>query len=201
MTRRRILEKKCVRVCEAYVDAGPAFAENVAPSVDTVLRRPGVCGKTETTCSAIERSQCAYAMDYTSVARPFITSWATSSTAPGPRELLSAYYDGVLVPINGLHRKVYEWGRVNEADVEPLMAAISEILSARLASTQQEVFGEASSALPPAGESAQGDAVRQMYKNAKSLSDAVMAPGGSFETYRSNWDVANESFLTARSAD
>lgn len=198
MTRRRILEKKCVRVCEAYVEAGPTFSQNVAPAIDKVLRKKGVCGKSETTCSAIEQSQCAYAMDYTSVGREFLTSWASSSEVPPAKELLGAYYDGVLKPIDGLHRQVFEWGRVNETDVSGLLAEISIILKERHAATMQEVLGEASSQLPPKGQSAEGDQVRQMYKNAKSLSDAIMAPGGSFETYRQSWDVANESFLRSR---
>lgn len=197
MTRRRILQKKCVRVCDAYVDAGPAFAENVAPRVDAILRKPGVCGKSETTCTAVEKSQCRYAMEYASVARPFVTSWATTNSVPPVEELLSKYHEGVLVPVDRLHRQVFEWGRVNEADLGPLFDNYTAILKTRLGSTSQEVLGEASSALPPKDESG-SERVRTMYRNVKSLTDTAMAPGDSFEVYRSSWDTANESFVTKR---
>jgi hypothetical protein len=139
-------------------------------------------------------------MDYTGVGRGFLTDWATTSNVPPSRQLLVNYYNEVLKPIDGIHRRVFEWGRVNEAEVGPLLEASTNILAARMAGTPQEVLGEAASGLPPQGESVEGDALRQMYKNAKSLTEAIMAPGGSFEAYQSKWDVANESFLMAQSS-
>lgn len=198
-TRRRILEKKCVRVCDAYAEAGPAFADNVAPSIDAILRQPGMCGKTQTSCSAIEQSQCRYAMEYVSVGRAFLTDWATTTEVPPPTTLMSAYYDGVLVPVDALHQQVFEWGRVNETPVAPLMENYTKILTIRMDSMNREVLGEASSALPAEGEPG-AERVRSMYKNVKSLSDTAMAPGGSVETYRTAWETANESFVTSRAA-
>lgn len=120
--RREILAKKCVPVCDAYLDAQSRI-ESLPEDGIKLIESDELCGKEGTKCSPIEESTCAHAVVYAGAGEEFRRFWASPGEAPPGAELISRFHAELLVDYLDAHQAAIQWAAANEQDPTPILSA------------------------------------------------------------------------------
>lgn len=121
--RREILAKRCVPVCDVFLEKAQVIAETVPKEGVDLLKSQQLCGKKGATCSPIEESTCRHAVTFVEAGQRFRAFWAEPGSAPPPHELIDTFYAWMLVDYLDHQAEVLRWANANEVDPAPVLEA------------------------------------------------------------------------------
>lgn len=133
-------------VCDAYLDRTDVLVE-VPQEAISLLQRPQACGKTETTCSTVEQSQCEYMIGYTTAGVLFRSHFAEGTTSD---KLAEQVREEFLAPYLDHHDRVISWASSNDVDSTSMIALGGELFE----TTSSELIGEVTRGLASAADPA-----------------------------------------------
>ncbi len=170
-TRRKIEAKKCVPVCDAFVERSAEIGASVPAEGIELLKADALCGKEGASCSPIEDSACGFAIAFTDDGRGFRAYWADDGAPPAPDEILDLFYRGFLKDYFATQDEILTWAKANEVDPGPILEAGGKLMKIQSTSALNGVAAEV-------GSVAEADEVLAVrFEATKSLLRLITEPG------------------------
>jgi hypothetical protein len=126
--RRDILAKKCVPVCDAYLEESSRITSSLPDEGVTLLESDALCGKEGAKCSLLEEAMCSHSISYVGAGSAFRQFWASPEDAPPGEELIRRFHAEFLVEYLDAHQGALDWASANAQDATPVLTAGGKLM-------------------------------------------------------------------------